>query len=522
MTAHDHHDAGFTLPIVLRCAETHARRVRYVFDTLLMATGMRTRYVSDPPGDGPWLLYAGSVPETDPRTSSCIAIAHCPASWDFFAAGREAEQSADVDGLPVVLPLTGVGCDRRQDIRVDLVANAFYFLASWSERVNGGNAGGRQLHANSDFKRLGLPQDIVDRYLERLLQRLGDLFDGLNMERWTRAPWPDGARYALVLSHDVDFLPAGPVDVARQGAKTALRHLLRERNPADAMRAMAGLAGACFTGRDPYGCVPEIIERERALGVRSSFQVAVGHRHPHDVNYRIEDDRVRDFLRCITEAGFDLCLHGSVRSTENPAWYVEEAALLERRLGRARGSRQHFLSFDYDGLFSAQEKAGIHYDMSMGFPDQIGPRAGFSHPYFPYCIEQDRPYDVLQISLLLMDVTLRGYMKLKLPAAWQAIERTLEQLSRVGGCASAVWHPIVFGGARDPGYDELYWRMVSRVRETAGLATDGRTINAHVRRRAGGYASFAQLSRPEGPLHAQRWPAASGADRSGSPGCETA
>lgn len=520
--AHDEHDGGFTLPIVLRCADTHAPRVRYVLDTLLMAAGIRTRYVNEAPSNGPWLLYAGSVSEAEFRRSSCLAIAHCSGAWQLFDAGQDAEQAADVDGLPVVLPLTGMGFDRDQDIRFDLAANAFYFLASWSERVNGANADGRQLHAHSVFSRLGLPQDIVDRYLECLLQRLGHLCERLNIERWPRIEWPEGARYALVLSHDVDFVPAGPVDVARQGAKTALRHLLRERDPADALRAMSGLASACLAGRDPYGCVPEIIERERALGVRSSFQVAVGHRHPHDVNYRIEDDRVRDYLRSITDAGFDLCLHGSVRSTENPDWYVGEAALLERRLARPRGSRQHFLSFDYDALFSAQERAGIHYDMSMGFPDQIGPRAGFSHPYFPYCVEQDRPYDVLQISLFLMDVTLRGYMGLKLPAAWQAIEHTLDQLGRVGGCASAVWHPIVFGGARDPGYDELYWRMVSRVRETGGVATDGRTINDHVRRRASGYTSFAQLSRPEGNEQTRPWPSASDTDVGRSMNCETA
>lgn len=495
--AHDDHDGGFTLPIVLRCAQTYASRARYVLDTLLMAAGIRTRYVNEAPASGPWLLYAKSVSEAEFQRSSCLAIANCTGAWQLFDDGVDVEQAANVDGLPVVLPLTGMGFDCEQDIRFDLAANAFYFLASWSERVNGTNVDGRQLHTHSVFTRLGLPQDIVDRYLECLLQRLGHLCKRLNIEHLPHVEWPEGARYAVVLSHDVDFLPAGPVDVARQGAKTALRHLIRERDPADALRAMAGLASACLAGRDPYGCVPEIIERERALGVRSSFQVAVGHRHPHDVNYRIEDDRVRDYLRCITDAGFDLCLHGSVRSTENPDWYVGEAALLERRLSRPRGSRQHFLSFDYDALFSAQERAGIHYDMSMGFPDQIGPRAGFSHPYFPYCVEQDRPYDVLQISLFLMDVTLRGYMGLKLPAAWQAIEHTLDQLGRVGGCASAVWHPIVFGGARDPGYDELYWRMVSQVRQSGGVATDGRTINDHVRRRASGYPSFAQLSRPE-------------------------
>jgi len=257
------------------------------------------------------------------------------------------------------------------------------------------------------------------------------------------------------------------------------------------LEAMRGWSRAVLAGRDPYGCIPEIIERERDRGLRASFQVAVGHRHPNDVNYRIEDDDVRDYLRAIPEAGFDLCLHGSYRSTERAEWYVEEVALLTARLGKPVGSRQHFLSFDYETLFRAQEQAGIQYDMSMGYPDQPGPRAGFSYPYFPYSIVDDRPYDVVQLSLFLMDVTLRSYLGLKGEQAWEAIEQTLDDLRRKRGCASAVWHPIVFGGARDPGFDELFWRLTDRVREGGGIATDGATINAFWRDRASRYPSFA-------------------------------
>jgi hypothetical protein len=227
------------------------------------------------------------------------------------------------------------------------------------------------------------------------------------------------------------------------------------------------------------------------LGVRSSFQVAVGHRHPNDVNYRIEDDKVRDYLRAITDAGFDLCLHGSYSSTENIQWYLDEVRLLSQRLGRPLGSRQHFLSFNYDNLFDAQEEAGIQYDMSMGFPDQPGPRAGFSYPYFPYNLREDRPYRVLQISLFLMDVTLRSYMGLRPTAARAVIGNCLDDLKARRGCASTVWHPIVFGGARDPGYDTLYFDMAIQIGAMGGLATDGRTINAFWRSRAARYGSFA-------------------------------
>jgi len=85
-------------------------------------------------------------------------------------------------------------------------------------------------------------------------------------------------------------------------------------------------------------------------------------------------------------------------------------------------------------------------------------------------------------------------MRLQASAAWPVIEQALGDLAAKGGCVSCVWHPIVFGGARDPGYDELYWRMVESVRESGGLATDGRTVNAFWRTRAAAYASFAFTS----------------------------
>jgi hypothetical protein len=90
-----------------------------------------------------------------------------------------------------------------------------------------------------------------------------------------------------------------------------------------------------------------------------------------------------------------------------------------------------------------------------------------------------------------MDVTLQSYMGLRARDAWTKIEQALTSLAEVGGCTSCVWHPIVFGGARDPGYDQLYWKMVEHARESGGYPTDGRTINQEWRRAAARYTSFA-------------------------------
>ena len=94
-----------------------------------------------------------------------------------------------------------------------------------------------------------------------------------------------------------------------------------------------------------------------------------------------------------------------------------------------------------------------------------------------------------------MDVTLRSYMGLKQRGAWTAIESTLKDLRRLGGCASVVWHPIVFGGARDPGYDSLFWRVIDLVHQEGGVATDGASINEFWRQLAGQYSSFSFVTK---------------------------
>ena len=478
-----------TLPIVLRCEDRLQPRLRYVFDTLLLAAGWKPAYVTAPPPSGPWVLYApaSAARPCDPR---CLTLAHVPTAWQLFDGESAAVSCTTVDGLPVVLPGAPAEEPDASHVAFDLPANAFYFLSSWAERCDRDGAGARRLYRDSVFRRLEIPQDIVDRYLHRLVDAVQRLRGRLGLPAWPERAWPGGRSYAVVLSHDVDYLARGRLDVLRQGARTLARHLLKSREPRDAASAGMALAKALLRGRDPYSDIRDLMARETRLGVRSSFQVAVARRHPRDVNYRIDRPWVQERLRAIVEGGFDLCLHGSYRSTEDPRWYVEEAALLERTLGRPRGSRQHFLAFDPDELFAAQEKAGIEYDMSMGYPDRSGPRSGFSFPYFPYCLAQDRPYDVLQIGLGLMDVTLHTYMGLRGEAAWRSIAASLDDLRRKHGCTSVVWHPIVFGSARDPGFGELYWRLVRAVQDQGGWAVDGRQVNDFWRQEAGAHTGL--------------------------------
>lgn len=479
------------LVVVLDCADTLAPRVRWALESLLMAANIPVEYASQAPAQGPWLHCAEHPGVAGEASGRGLYMPHSPLAWQSFDAIASLRGIEYIDGLPVVLP-QGARPPRAADgrIAVDLLANAFYFLSSWAERRGSSQPGSRRLHASSEFARLGVPQDIVDRYLAHLRGRIDALCDRLGVARWPALTWPGGAHFAIVLSHDVDYLPVGPLDNALQAAKTVGRHLVRQRQPMDALRSALGYGRALLGRHEPYGVIEPIIARERSLAVRSSFTVAVGHRHANDVKYRIEEAAVRAQLQPIVDAGFDLCLHGSYLSTQDPQWYVDEVELLAGQLGRPVGSRQHYLSFDYDNLFVAQERSGIRYDMSLGFPDRPGPRNGFSFPFFPYHLREERPFRVLQIGLFLMDVTFSGYLRLSARSAQAVVDECLAGLHERRGASSAVWHPIVFGGARDPGYDALYWHLASETRRRGGLATDGRTIDAHWRELARHFPSL--------------------------------
>src|SRR5215475_2051955 len=162
------HRVDRPLYIVLGCADELVGRVRYVFDTLLMAAEIPARYVSEPPNDGPWVLY-GQPREISWPLHRCCALAYCPEAWRVLKGTRDVASAADVDGLRTVFGEQPAQGGVPWSVAFDLLANAFFFLSSWSERMARKRDDTRRLHSTSIYAQLSIPQNIVDLYLERLL-----------------------------------------------------------------------------------------------------------------------------------------------------------------------------------------------------------------------------------------------------------------------------------------------------------------------------------------------------------------
>ena len=345
----------------------------------------------------------------------------------------------------------------------DGLAAAFFHLARIEERGAPRDRHGRFFASSSCL-------DPLDPPLERLRRELG-----------LAAPWYGSARFAVALTHDVD-VPWRWTRIGLLGAAARLkRHALAGR-VGPALHEANGLARAPLhrlRGSDPNWRFAEIVAEERAHDARSTFYVMAGHGHRADGAAPEAYERLRPKLvETIVEAGAEVGLHGSYLAAEDLDRLARERAMLAQLEGPIFGHRYHYLRVDPHRNLVPLVAMGFHYDTSLGFPDALGFRAGIAHPFRVWDLERDRPSDLIEVPLAVMDATLaeERYAGLSAPAAKPRILALLDWAAEHGGGFSILWHPERFDAPSARGWDRLYFEVVEAVRERGGVCVSAREL----------------------------------------------
>lgn len=338
----------------------------------------------------------------------------------------------------------------------DDLAAAFFDLARVEELDGPRDEHGRFLASYSVL-------DPLDPPLERLRRELG-----VEARRW------GGARFAVALSHDVD-IPWRWTRRGILGSAARLKGDLLGRRPRAALseaRALAGVPLHKLRGSDPYWRFEKITSELRRRGARSTFFVMGGHRHPADgpSPERYDELRARlveTLLDCDAEVG----LHGSYTAAEDPSQLAREAECVRDLAGNVTGHRFHYLRLDPHRNLPVLDRLGFEYDSTLGYPDQPGFRAGIAQPFRPWDFEAERPLDLVEIPLAVMDATLaeEWYLSLSLAQAERRLLDLLDWAQLNGGGFSVLWHPDRFDPAQARGWDRLFYRFIEAVDERGGV-----------------------------------------------------
>jgi hypothetical protein len=301
--------------------------------------------------------------------------------------------------------------------------------------------------------------------------------------------WPRGARFAAMLSHDVDEVRYGSV---REGLR-----LLALAPRSYAVRA--GLTqvarGLATRGTDPYWNFERWLDSETRRGFSSSFYFCAERpavRHEYDARYRFADPvefehargTVTELMQLLVDRGRDVGLHGSYLSHLSAEDLRAQKSQIEcDALVTAYGTRQHFLRFDVARTFAAQEEAGFDYDSTLGYNEAIGFRAGIAAPFHPWNAAQRAPHRLLELPLTVMDGTLFRTFGMSGEAAGELVRKHLDAVESVGGLAVLLWHPNSADRTHYPGWWEAWEAALDRLAERGAWVTNGRAIAEHWRKR---------------------------------------
>ena len=359
----------------------------------------------------------------------------------------------------------------REWICGDVIAGAFAALNLWyEERTRSDRRDGWIAWRDDWMARVGLdkPAALADEWLDeiaRAAERLG----------WAYVAPRQNANFTVVLTHDVDYLPG----VRDHGLPRLLRAIMRQvvlrRRPVDAVRLLAHYARSLSL--QPYLAFESVRRAEQSRGARSSFQLVAARRHRLDPTYAIRGGSIASALQKVASSEWEICLHSSYMARRTPGALGEERAELERVVGTAvHGNRQHYLNFHPSQLFDAIERAGMEYDMSVGYNDASGTRAGTCFPYRPFNLGLGRAYGFWEISFVLMDTTLATTYRFSPAEALEHAQAVLSRVAKVGGSVSLIWHLEQLSGLVDPGFDQLYCELLDWIHAQGGAMVAGRDV----------------------------------------------
>jgi hypothetical protein len=174
---------------------------------------------------------------------------------------------------------------------------------------------------------------------------------------------------------------------------------------------------------------------------------------PFDSGYDPRQPEIRKVIEWLRERGVENGVHPGYDTFHCPEELRREVEILRSAIGEERlGGRQHYLRWCPD-TWVDWENCGLLYDSTVGYPDRVGFRAGTCIPYRPWLLSQDREAHLLEIPLIVMDVTLLESMKLGGQGLVTIVGRLIEKCRAVGGVFTFLCHNTTL---REPTFLQSY------------------------------------------------------------------
>ncbi len=385
-------------------------------------------------------VYYGPQSDTPPQSALCIPLK--PETTAFFSEHRAlaGEEMSTIrwDGEDWPIPFGG-----EVEGLPDVIASAFFWLSGWQEHTTTErDHHGRFPYAVSLQAEMDIPlKPLVDAYRAWLGEQLAERGVSVPGRRWKGKPW------AVALTHDIDFIETRKRSRLKSFFFGKMGKAIANRGKSDPRRASLYRMKAA----------------EVARHVTATYFFKGGASTKEDVGYSLDRPWLQQFMTGLTTEGFEIGLHPSYAAYDHPGLLRKELGVLTKSIGRApRSVRTHFLRWADPSTPRLLEDEGFLVDSTLGFSMHEGFRRATCHPFRLFDLHQNRPMDLWEVPLAVMDATLFTHRGLSAEAATKQIQAIFDAAKRVGGCAVLLWHNTLYDELNFPGQAAVFERTLDR------------------------------------------------------------
>ena len=252
----------------------------------------------------------------------------------------------------------------------------------------------------------------------------------------------------VALSHDVDRIRKSHQYITRIG-----RSLLRLNFNGVSNQLLDLLNSNQYWGFD------EVIKIETSFGVKSTFfflneSIKLNILKPATWKlsmgrYSIHEKKIVNIIKWLYANGWEIGVHGSYMSYNNPSLLVHEKTALEEIVNHEIiGIRQHYVNLS-ELTWNIQSNAGFKYDSTWGLKEGIGYRDNLIKPFFP-----------LNNSFCVIPFTIMDSGFASTSNRWDELNRLIDSTIANNSILVINWHTNNFSALDFPGFRENYIKII--------------------------------------------------------------
>ena len=201
------------------------------------------------------------------------------------------------------------------------------------------------------------------------------------------------------------------------------------------LRVLTGLES------DPYNTYEWQLTIRNKYHLKQIYFFLVGDYGEYDKNIPIEGSRrFQTLIKSIADYA-EVGVHPSYASNKNKDQLRKVIRRLSKVLKReVTKSRQHFLKITFPDTYRNLLEFDIQEDYSLGYASEIGFRASICSPFNFYDLDLDIETKLKLIPFMLMDGTMKDYMKLSPEESINRAKELVDEVKAVNGVFVTLWH----------------------------------------------------------------------------------